>query len=171
VTAIKAIETFYCGTLYRSKLEACWAAFFDALSVRHEYELDAFVLPSGNYTPDFWLPDADDKLGVWVEIKGKEPTAKAIKKCIDLNNGTGRKVAILVGQPMMHVRAQIGEANALLFSDGGWITLSNTLGYIAPTAAAQSIHHAAVTAHAAVRWSADIGGKINKANTAWSKRR
>lgn len=62
---IKPIETIYKNYRFRSRLEARWAVFFDALKIRWEYEKEGYVLPSGAYLPDFWLPD----LRVWVEIK------------------------------------------------------------------------------------------------------
>ena len=52
--------------LFRSRLEARWAVFFDALGIRWLYEPEAFELPSGaRYLPDFYLPD----LKRWVEVK------------------------------------------------------------------------------------------------------
>lgn len=63
---IQAIETEYAGVRFRSRLEARWAVFFDALGVRWEHEPEAFVLPSGaRYLPDFWLPD----LKLFAEVK------------------------------------------------------------------------------------------------------
>lgn len=51
---IKPIETEYNGYRFRSRLEARWAVFFDALGVRYEYEPEGFELPSGKlYLPDF----------------------------------------------------------------------------------------------------------------------
>jgi hypothetical protein len=58
---IAAIPTTYRGRRYRSRLEARWAAFFDLLEWRHEYE--PFDL--GGWSPDFLLPD----FGALVEIK------------------------------------------------------------------------------------------------------
>lgn len=43
---IKPIETYYNGYRFRSRLEARWAVFFDALGVRYEYE------PEGYHTED-----------------------------------------------------------------------------------------------------------------------
>jgi hypothetical protein len=70
---IKAIETAYNGYLFRSRLEARWAVFFDALGIRYEYEPQGFEIDPGwkdyppwNYLPDFCLPD----FGTWVEVKG-----------------------------------------------------------------------------------------------------
>lgn len=66
--------TLYNGYLFRSKLEAKWAVFFDALKVPYIYEPDAFVCKDGSqYTPDFFLPQSylrtDDVAGIYIEIK------------------------------------------------------------------------------------------------------
>jgi hypothetical protein len=64
---MKAIETQYKGYRFRSRLEARWAVFFDALGVKWTYEHEGFELPNGTrYLPDFYLPDFDE----YVEIKG-----------------------------------------------------------------------------------------------------
>lgn len=71
---IKAIETLYKGYKFRSRLEARWAVFFDALGVEWEYEPEGYILSTGeHYLPDFWLPDT----GVWVEVKGMLPTGES----------------------------------------------------------------------------------------------
>ncbi|MDM7986232.1 MAG: hypothetical protein QUS13_02740 [Smithella sp.] len=65
---VKAIETIYRGYRFRSRLEARWAVFFDALVVPFEYETEGFVLDDGTkYLPDFWLPT----LKMWFEAKGE----------------------------------------------------------------------------------------------------
>lgn len=64
-TPIRAIETSYQGYRFRSRLEARWAVFFDALGLPWEYEKEGYDLPSGKYLPDFWLPS----LECWAEIK------------------------------------------------------------------------------------------------------
>lgn len=50
------LETRYNGCLYRSRLEARWAVFFDALGVPYEYQHAGFTLEGVWYHPDFWLP-------------------------------------------------------------------------------------------------------------------
>jgi hypothetical protein len=70
---IRAIETPYNGILYRSRLEARWAAFFDHLGVEAYYEYEGFKTEHGNYLPDFWLP----QLRLWVEIKGANTMTQA----------------------------------------------------------------------------------------------
>lgn len=65
---IKAIETYYNGYRFRSRLEARWAVFFDALGIKYEYEPEGYELSDGSkYLPDFYLPD----LKYYVEVKGK----------------------------------------------------------------------------------------------------
>lgn len=66
---MKAIPTRYNGYLFRSKLEAQWAVFFDALSIRYEYEPEGYKMSDGTkYLPDFYLPDVNG--GVFIEVKG-----------------------------------------------------------------------------------------------------
>lgn len=59
------IQTAYNGHHFRSRLEARWAVFFDALGVKYEYEAEGYDLDGVWYLPDFWLPE----VGAYVEIK------------------------------------------------------------------------------------------------------
>ena len=81
---MKAIETAYRGYRFRSRLEARWAVFFDALGLKWEYEKEGFHLPGGEmYLPDFYLPESKS----WIEIKGGPATDKEIDKCVDFLKG------------------------------------------------------------------------------------
>ena len=65
---IKAIETQYRGYRFRSRLEARWAVFFDAMKIEWQYEAEGYVLSTGEwYLPDFWLPNVGE--GFYVEVK------------------------------------------------------------------------------------------------------
>lgn len=65
------IETKYRGCRFRSRLEARWAVFFNALGVPWEYEPQGFRLSTGRmYLPDFLLPQC----ATWIEVKGSAPT-------------------------------------------------------------------------------------------------
>jgi len=65
---IKPIETKYKGYRFRSRLEARWAVFFDAINIQYEYEREGFELGEGRrFLPDFYLVDPD----CYVEIKPK----------------------------------------------------------------------------------------------------
>ena len=55
---MKPIQTEYNGYLFRSRLEARWAVFFDACGVDWEYEPEGIVLSNSmKYLPDFYLID------------------------------------------------------------------------------------------------------------------
>lgn len=67
----EAIETYYNGYRFRSRLEARWAVVFDAMGIKYRYEEEGYKLRRANgwcvqYLPDFHLPE----LGMWCECKG-----------------------------------------------------------------------------------------------------
>jgi hypothetical protein len=67
---IQAIETYYAGHHFRSRLEARWANVFNDLGIRWEYEPQGYLVGEQRrpYLPDFHLPD----IGWWVEVKGSQ---------------------------------------------------------------------------------------------------
>lgn len=68
---IKAIETRYKGYRFRSRLEARWAVFFDAMGMKWEYEPEGFDLgDAGWYLPDFRVRTPQGNF-CWYEIKPK----------------------------------------------------------------------------------------------------
>lgn len=89
---IKPIETYYNGYRFRSRLEARWAVFFDALGVRYEYEPEGFDLGNGDYyLPDFRVKCYGTRgkskyptqgFDLWIEVKGRMSAddARKIKK-------------------------------------------------------------------------------------------
>lgn len=92
---IKAIETVYKGYRFRSRLEARWAVFFDALGIEWAYEPEGYDLgAAGWYLPDFWLP----QLGIHVEIKGAPATNEELDKCSAFRAGVGA-IALFEGVP------------------------------------------------------------------------
>ena len=64
---IRAIETYYSGCRFRSRIEARWAVFFDRIGILWEHEEQGFDVgnPPVRYLPDFYLP----QLGLYVEVK------------------------------------------------------------------------------------------------------
>lgn len=79
---LKAIQTEYKGYLFRSRLEARWAVFFDACGVDWEYEPEGYDLGDGIcYLPDFLLHGVDGRAGgdLFVEVKGKMTGSDAEK--------------------------------------------------------------------------------------------
>lgn len=91
---VSAIDTLYHGCLFRSRLEARWAVFFDNLGVRYEYEKEGYKLPHGWYLPDFWLPQQD----CWIEVKPDKPTNEQEILTAELGTETGKNAYIFWGQ-------------------------------------------------------------------------
>lgn len=101
---IQPIETKYGGYRFRSRTEARWAVFLDAIGEPWEYEKEGYEL-SKWYLPDFYLP----RMNCWLEIKGQKPTDEEIKLCEELSggfmqngkyvDGTGKAVALAWGCP------------------------------------------------------------------------
>jgi hypothetical protein len=93
----KAIETGYRGHRFRSRLEARWAVFFDALGLHYDYEPEGYQLTSGWYLPDFWLP----AWRCWFEVKPfpdsqhLQSSDHDFKLCLDILNEVRGELAIL----------------------------------------------------------------------------
>lgn len=119
-----AIETVYKGILYRSRLEARWAAFFDRLPIEYDYEMEGFNLPSGiKYLPDFWLP----QVRMWAEVKPREFTPQEIYKCVELSNITKCGVLVLSRTPEYKPYKVISPGDEV--SGVEYVMLSNYHGY------------------------------------------
>lgn len=108
---IAAKPTTYNGYLFRSKLEAKWAVFFDRLGKPYEYEPEAFRCNDGSqYTPDFYLPElmirifGSEKAGAYLEVKPlgflsglpyeQQPYLRRISSALPSN-----KLCLMVGEP------------------------------------------------------------------------
>ncbi len=103
---IKAIETEYKGYRFRSRLEARWAVFFDALGIAWEYEKEGYDLgEAGWYLPDFWLPE----FKCFVEIKGTECPDEDRAKCEALHNESKFDVFIAQGNIGEHQWIEFGS--------------------------------------------------------------
>ena len=79
---LKAVQTRYHGYLFRSRLEARWAVFFDMCGVKYEYEPEGYDIGDGlMYLPDFLLHGVIGRDGgdLFVEVKGAMSGADAEK--------------------------------------------------------------------------------------------
>ena len=102
-----SIITMYNNTLFRSKAEAQWAAFFDACKVKWEYEPQSFELPGYDYyLPDFRVERVDlcngsgnTKQEIWIEVKGEMDSESLlkIKKFSGYNKKNPRYSVYVVG--------------------------------------------------------------------------
>lgn len=92
-----AIPTRYKGYHFRSRMEARWAVYLDALGVAWQYEPEGYLLPSGKgYLPDFYLPE----IGTYLEIKG-EPTRESHSTCEEFAIFIGKRVLLCAAEPML----------------------------------------------------------------------
>lgn len=91
---LNAKPTMYRDIPFRSTLEARWAATFDQLGIKWEYEAKYYELTSGVYIPDFWWP----RIKWLVEIKPDLENAEIAryKELVDL---TRRPFLLLAGKP------------------------------------------------------------------------
>lgn len=98
MTTIKAIETVYAGHRFRSRLEARWAVFFDAMGISWQYEAQGYELADRlgvldrngliSYLPDFWLPEFE----LYAEVKGSlndDELARTLTLAAALSSPTG----------------------------------------------------------------------------------
>ena len=94
---MKAIQTEYGGCRFRSRTEARWAVFFDALDWRWEFEREDFGLEHGRYLPDFkvWTHGRDDPL--WFEVKPFKDNCPDDERWSDLAKATGVQVLAAYG--------------------------------------------------------------------------
>lgn len=113
MSELKAIQTEYKGYRFRSRLEARWAVFFDALGVKWEYEPEGYDLGNGvYYLPDFLLHDVtvnhelfQRHCDIYVEVKGvmTDEDARKIIRFSDLGyddenrDGVSKTAVLVVG--------------------------------------------------------------------------
>lgn len=96
---IEATATEYNGITFRSKTEAKWAVFLDALGIEFEYEKHTIPLSiSKQYLPDFFLP----QLNAFLEVKPDNEEI-VIEECIKARclakDDKTKKVWLAIGLP------------------------------------------------------------------------
>lgn len=100
---IQALETAYNNYRFRSRLEARWAVFFDALHIAYEYEPEGYKLKDGSmYLPDFRLQNVGlrSRVGpLWLEVKPTMPSEQEERKLAFLVGGTKVHGVMVIGTP------------------------------------------------------------------------
>jgi hypothetical protein len=92
-----AIETLWRGYRFRSRLEARWAVFFEAMRVPWEYEPQGYSRPFGPYLPDFLIASR-----LFVEIKpaGYRPAADESRRWVATAQQSDTPLVIARGVPL-----------------------------------------------------------------------
>jgi len=122
---IKPLPSRYKHTVFRSRLEARWAIYFDLIGCKWEYEPEGYKLPSGNYCPDFLCNDA-----FFVEIKPNREQINAYAvKLSQLAKMTGRNVIGIAGPPSLNShRTWIGLGEGYVDPAAGGLVLTGEAG-------------------------------------------
>lgn len=96
---VRSIPTVHRGRRFRSRLEARWSVFLEAIGIRFEYEYEGFedTVDGQCYLPDFNLVD----LGLFAEVKpvrstNKDQFDKAIRF---VRHGMADRIMLLKGSP------------------------------------------------------------------------
>lgn len=95
---VRALETRYQGYRFRSRLEARWAVWFDAMGLEWQYEEEGFDLGGVRYLPDFHLTGPDIDLYVEVKPPCEISQAESDKIAAFLHH-KGPELLILMGPP------------------------------------------------------------------------
>lgn len=129
--SIKPIQTAYKNHLFRSRIEARWAVYFDVIGINWVYEKEGYDLGDGlYYLPDFWLPQVE----MWAEVKPGKFSLLELEKAKRLVKGTGFSLIMLEGPPACRSyevvsRYWINENDELMLGDGYDCVISNYHGY------------------------------------------
>lgn len=92
-------EVKYGGRVFRTRIEARWAVFFDSLGVEYWAEPWGYSIGGGWYIPDFYLPD----LEVFVEVRferGREVKVD-LDEAVGLCEETKKGVLTVMGEPLL----------------------------------------------------------------------
>jgi hypothetical protein len=116
-----ALPTEWHGITFRSRLEARWAIFFDTARIRWLYEPEGYNLPSGNYLPDFQLPE----LRTWIEVKPEGHNERAETLMGELCQATEMNGFVAYGYPDPDRVESWGPAGGCGNYTGGELILSN----------------------------------------------
>lgn len=115
---IKPIETKYKGYKFRSRLEARWAVFFDAVGMPYEYEREGFDVNGRWYLPDFYLPWYRCYVEIKPDVEEDIKTADEILKPFS----ESKSILLCIGDPLNDNMAlyEKGKTYSARFLEGCW---------------------------------------------------
>lgn len=169
------VQTRYAGTIFRSRLEARWAALFDLLQWQWTYE----PFEADHYVPDFLIggwspmvveikpaaaePDYQDALlkvaprleNCWdndILIVGASPIASCFESCCDLHPPAGLLGRGLVFRTGCWFRCPQCTSLAIAYEDKHFEGRPCGHDGIGPGGAARAVQSAWADATNAVRW-------------------
>lgn len=127
VHAMRAIETRYAGCRFRSRTEARWAVWFDAMGWRWEFEPEGFETPGGRYLPDFLLHAPGGTR--WFEVKPYVgPDLLVEKRWSDVACATGIPLMTAYGMHRRGDRCISSHAGRIITAQGSSVVLNHFWG-------------------------------------------
>ena len=100
---IQALPASYAGQVFRSRLEARVAYYFDLLEIGWDYEPEGFALPSRNYCPDFLCKPHKNSKGFYVEVRPDFTSWDDTKLTLaELCAATQQDVYLIAGFPVIY---------------------------------------------------------------------
>lgn len=106
---MQAIDTFYKGYRFRSRLEARWAVYFDQVGVSWEYEPAGFNLGNKLYLPDFFLPEFGTYIEVKPTLESKEKVFSDMVAMIESGASSVGSCLAVFGDPLNHKLMAVGR--------------------------------------------------------------
>lgn len=97
--SIKPIPTFYDGIMFRSKLEARWAYFFNLCKIKWQYELEGYEVDDKRYLPDFYLPETKIHIEVKPNLNFLEDEY-VLKKVVAFSKASKESFLVFVDTPV-----------------------------------------------------------------------
>ena len=93
---MQPITTRYKGYCFRSRLEARWAVYFEAIGLEWNHEKEGFIFDNGVcYLPDFWLP----QVKMWAEVEPGDFDKEELGKVYSLVQESRFSCILLDGLP------------------------------------------------------------------------
>ena len=88
-------DVVYNGIIFKSRLAARWAVYFDVVGIKYEYAGKVIELPDRKVTPDFWLPQVEK----YAYVKSNPFTDSEISSIDETVLNAECSVLMLVGAP------------------------------------------------------------------------
>lgn len=123
---LRALPTIYEGQRFRSRLEARWSIYLDALSVPFQYEAEALEMDGLVYVPDFFLPSFPAWLEIKGEIKSDEAGLLIMRKAASLARLSGHPVILAFNDPLDQRCAVFGRKGQMYA--GSYFTICPACG-------------------------------------------
>lgn len=131
MSTIAVKPTWYNGVFFRSRLEARWAVFFDALGISWRYEPEKYETPHGPYIPDFEIDLYNGKTLIevkpnsWFAFCDVKPFSLPddVERYCDVSEMTGMPIYVtgdLAPLGQVECSGRFGSNGKAMYTPGDW---------------------------------------------------